>query len=283
ETRGQLSKFYTLIREHYQDMTHQLVVEPDLTLFAPSNEAFNMVNSERLNQVIANKDKLGKLLKLHLVKRRLTTDEIVDRSTREEETLSNHRKLYFAVNEPDALVPVVSLEGGGVNATITTPNIAAKNGVIHIIDRILGIPSQTVYEKLASDPMLSSTFSLSEQDGWNERLNSRQEKFTLFVPSNEAWDTIHRTMPSAYKKLFMGDFAYHVRYILERHMIVGQDLSLDELAALTTNSTVRGGYHEERLEMTRGKIYFQARIRPSFGDSSGTNETDTEKDMDTDS
>lgn len=68
--------------------------------------------------------------------------------------MSNRRKLYFAVNEPSALVPVVSLEGAGVNATITTPNIAAENGVIHIINRILGIPSQTVYEKLASDPML---------------------------------------------------------------------------------------------------------------------------------
>nr|XP_045611021.1 fasciclin-1-like isoform X3 [Procambarus clarkii] len=279
EKRGQLSTFYTLIREHYGDMTNQLVVEQDLTLFAPSNEAFKMVNKERLNQVIANQDRLGKLLKLHVVKRRLTTDEIVDRSTREAETLSNRRKLYFAVNEPNALVPVVSLEGAGVNATITTPNIAAKNGVIHIIDRILGIPSQTVYEKLASDPMLSSTFSLSEQEGWNERLGSREEKFTLFVPSNDAWAMIHRKMPSAYKKLFMGDFAYHVRYILERHMIVGQDLSLDDLVALTSNSTVRRGYHEERLEMTRGKIYFQARVRASFGESSSSNETDTEMDL----
>ncbi|XP_071523203.1 fasciclin-1 isoform X3 [Panulirus ornatus] len=280
---GQLNKFHHLIHEHYNDLLNKLFMEEELTLFAPSNEAFKFVNEERLNQLIANRDELRKLLELHVVKHRLTTDEIVNRSTREilqEETMSNRRKLYFAVNEPNALVPVVSLEGAGVNATITTPNIAAKNGVIHIIDRILGIPSQTVYEKLASDPMLSSTFFLSEQENWNERLKSKEESFTLFVPSNEAWSFIKRTMPSAYKKLFMGDFAYHVRYILERHMIVGKDLSLEELTALTNNST-RRDYKQERLNMTRGKIYFQAFVRKNFGESTGTNDTEVESDTDT--
>ena len=65
-----------------------------------------------------------------------------------------NRKLYFHVADPEAPVPHVTLEGGGVNSSITTPNIAAKNGYIHIIDRILGVPSQTVLEKLRSDPML---------------------------------------------------------------------------------------------------------------------------------
>ncbi|KAK7083682.1 fatty acid synthase beta subunit fas1, partial [Halocaridina rubra] len=157
EEGGQLSRFHELMREHYPDLTHLLVVERDLTLFAPSNVAFDKVNAERLREVVLNKERLGKLLNLHIIKRRLTTDEIVDRSVHEifqEETMSNGRKLYFAVNQPKAVVPVISLEGGGVNATVTTPDIAAKNGVIHIIDHILGIPSQTVYVKLSTDPML---------------------------------------------------------------------------------------------------------------------------------
>lgn len=269
EENGQLSQFHQLMREHYADLTHSLVVDQDLTVFAPSNEAFKMVNKKSLNEIILNKEKLGKLLKLHIIRRRLTTDEIVDRSVTkifQEETMSNSRKLYFAVNQPNGVVPIISLEGGGVNATITTPDIAAKNGVIHIINRILGIPSQTVYEKLSTDPMLSATYNLSTQEGWNERLNERKEKFTLFVPSNDAWDLIHRTLPSAFKKLFMGEFPYHVRYILERHMIVGQDWSLEELAALTTNSTPRTAVPGERLQMTRGKIYFQARVKPRAGE-----------------
>ena len=37
-----------------------------------------------------------------------------------------------------------------------------------------------------------------------------QQKFTFLVPSDEAWETVHRTMGSAFKKLFMGDYSYNV-------------------------------------------------------------------------
>lgn len=49
---------------------------------------------------------------------------------------------------------IVTVEGGGVNATVVTANIAATNGLIHIIDRVLGVPYTNVLEKLRTDPML---------------------------------------------------------------------------------------------------------------------------------
>ncbi|XP_050740112.1 fasciclin-1-like isoform X1 [Eriocheir sinensis] len=276
QDRGQLSKFYDLIRERNVDLSNTLAVGSSLTVFAPSNEAFKMVNKERFKLVQKNNEKISKLLRMHIVERRLTTDEIVDH-TKEVNTLNPGRKLYFNVNDRGTAVPIVTLEGAGVNASITTPNIAAKNGVIHIIDRILGIPSQTVYEKLATDPTLSLTFQLSEQEGWNERLKNRNELFTFFVPSNAAWEEIHRTIPSAYKKLFMGSFSYHVRYILDRHMIANQAFSLDDLLSLTTNVTITGkNVQQHRLDMTRGKVYFQARVTSSFGDSTDENDTQIE-------
>ena len=48
----------------------------------------------------------------------------------------------------------LTVEGGGVNATVVVPNIAATNGYVHIIDRVLGVPYTSVKEKLQSDPML---------------------------------------------------------------------------------------------------------------------------------
>ena len=48
----------------------------------------------------------------------------------------------------------LTVEGEGVNATVTQTNIAATNGFVHIIDRVLGVPYTNVKEKLASDPML---------------------------------------------------------------------------------------------------------------------------------
>ncbi|XP_037773100.1 fasciclin-1-like, partial [Penaeus monodon] len=232
EKDGQLSKFYQLMKEHYPELTYKLVSQDEHTLFAPSNEAFNMVNTKRLNEVILNSERLARLLKLHVINRRLTTDEIVDHSTRE-----------------------------------------------------------TVYEKLGSDPMLRPSmretgsgplpqlpfFPRVKREG--KRPAERDENFTLFVPrKNPAWISLKKNLRRL-TKLFMGEFSYHVRYILERHMIVGEAFSLEQLAALTTNSTIRGGFQHERLQMTRGKIYFQAKVKQSYGDVGNLTEMEAELPM----
>jgi hypothetical protein len=40
----------------------------------------------------------------------------------------------------------------GVNATIMEKDIGTINGVIHVIDRILGVPSQDCGQMMAEDP-----------------------------------------------------------------------------------------------------------------------------------
>lgn len=48
----------------------------------------------------------------------------------------------------------MTVEGGGVNATVIQADLAATNGIIHIIDRVLGVPCTTILDKLRTDPML---------------------------------------------------------------------------------------------------------------------------------
>lgn len=68
-------------------------------------------------------------------------------------TLSNHTFLYFNING-EGEDEVITVEGGGVNATIIQADVANTNGFVHIIDKVLGIPSTTVLGKMESDPML---------------------------------------------------------------------------------------------------------------------------------
>ena len=68
-------------------------------------------------------------------------------------TFADRKKLYFNVIKIGNNI-TLTVEGGGVNATVIEPNIAATNGFIHIIDRVLGVPYTSVKEKLKSDPML---------------------------------------------------------------------------------------------------------------------------------
>ncbi len=44
--------------------------------------------------------------------------------------------------------------GGGVKAAILQENVAATNGIVHYIDRVLGVPYQTMFEVIRNESQL---------------------------------------------------------------------------------------------------------------------------------
>lgn len=80
-------------------------------------------------------------------------NEIQWNKTAQIPTVNNRTFLYFNING-DGPDEVITVEGGGVNATILQADVASTNGYVHIIDKVLGVPYMTVLGKLESDPML---------------------------------------------------------------------------------------------------------------------------------
>merc|ERR1711978_333190 len=99
--------------------------------------------------------------------------------------------------------------------------------------------------------MLSSTFTLGAQDHFNNMLDVKGSKFTYLVPSNEAWENIQGEMASTWKVLFNGDFGYQTKQILERHLKIGEALSVEQLVQKTKDD---GG-----VRMLRG--FFDLRFK----------------------
>ncbi|XP_018306001.1 fasciclin-1 isoform X3 [Mycetomoellerius zeteki] len=226
---GPVYKFYETIRDFGDDIMTTISHLHDVTLFAPSNEALNEPN---VKQMLQDKNRMKEILKLHYVKERLTLDKIKDKSVSQKArdfvgksqvgvaTAAEKKKLYFNVVQGPMENQTVTVEGGGVNATIITANIAATNGIIHIIDRLLGVPYTTVLDKLRTDPMLNSTYLLGQRRGFNDQLNDTTKRFTYFAPYDYAWKDAANNYPSTTKKLFMPEFSYHTKQILERHLII---------------------------------------------------------------
>ncbi|CAH2247285.1 jg15463 [Pararge aegeria aegeria] len=154
---GPLCKFYEVIMDlgEHNQFLNELIQAKDITLFAPSNEAWNEIS---VQNVIRNHQKLQEILNLHLVRERLPLDAIIHNNMNQiyqAPTALPRRYLYFnVINYQNNMT--LTVEGGGVNATVTQTNIAATNGFVHIIDRVLGIPYTTVYEKMKTDPMLKN-------------------------------------------------------------------------------------------------------------------------------
>ncbi|XP_050421905.1 fasciclin-1 isoform X2 [Adelges cooleyi] len=214
-----LHRFYEEIMNTGGDFMDALAAMPNVTLFAPSNAAFN---DPSIQASLTNRTYIKSLLKLHIVNRRLSVDDIIS------ESIEKHLQIPTEVPRKDLFFNVVAngknrtltVEGGGVNATVVQANLAATNGIIHIIDRVLGIPSSTVDRKLATDPTLNNTNYLGSASGLNEQLADTQKRFTYFVPRNKAWDDLNDQSPAVYQKLFTPEYSYIARQILERHLII---------------------------------------------------------------
>ena len=55
-------------------------------------------------------------------------------------------------NSRYALSSDMTVWGRGVNASVVESDIGTVNGVIHIIDRVLGVPYMTIGQYMESDP-----------------------------------------------------------------------------------------------------------------------------------
>ncbi|XP_065157885.1 fasciclin-1 isoform X3 [Atheta coriaria] len=223
-----------------------------ITLFAPSNAAWDDGN---LKNLLRDPQSMKEILYMHLVlDKRLFLENIADSHKRHDyqaATLNPKKTLIFNV----ALIGnnrTLTVDGGGVNATVIQPDIAAKNGVIHIIDRVLGVPYTTIIDKLRNDAQLNDTLFLGSRSGFNQQLNDTTRKYTYFVPRDKAWADARIRFPSEIKKLFMPDFTYHVTQILERHLVISDvAYTMEKIKVLTgdTNTTPFNYYKHKEIEL----------------------------------
>jgi len=147
----------------------------------------------------------------------------------------------------------IQVDGLGVQATIVDSDIRAKNGIIHQIDRVLGIPLTTIFEKLKTDPMLRLSYKLGEQDNFNSKFSNIEAEYTYLVPTNEAWIALQKQYASAYKVLFNGQFFYQANNILDRHLKIGSALNIEDIVKSNKLTTVRGAPLQVSLENFEGE------------------------------
>lgn len=110
------------------DLTGVLASEGPLTLFAPTNEAFAALPEGTVESLLLpeNKETLATILSYHVVPGSFPAESLVGKTG------------SLATAEGGSL----SIDGTGTSvkvndAFVTQPNIAASNGVIHVIDSVM--------------------------------------------------------------------------------------------------------------------------------------------------
>jgi len=103
------------------------------TVFAPTDEAFSKLPKGTINSLLKpeNKSKLANILKYHVVKGKVSATAAV--RAKSAKTLAGQELL-------------ISIEGGQLtinDSKVTANDIAADNGIIHVIDQVLLPPNES--------------------------------------------------------------------------------------------------------------------------------------------
>jgi uncharacterized surface protein with fasciclin (FAS1) repeats len=114
----------------------------DVTVFAPTNEAFSALPADQLNQLMtpAGRAQLTRILQGHVVQGQVMSSALVDNQVKR--TLSG---TVVAFDVPSADQMAQAGGGGGEaapqvkvgRAHIVEADVQASNGVIHVIDQVL--------------------------------------------------------------------------------------------------------------------------------------------------
>ena len=121
------------------DLAETFKGEGDFTVFAPTNEAFNKVPKATLDNLLKpeNKEQLQKLLKYHVLQGKMNAPDVIakikDAKGNLDVTTLNGEIL--TLSEKDGKVMIKDAKGN--MATVTGADMAASNGVVHTIDKVL--------------------------------------------------------------------------------------------------------------------------------------------------
>ena len=162
------------------------------TVFAPDNTAFQAFLDAIGTNTIENtpKDALVAVLTNHVLSGDVKSGDL---STGYFSTLS-------ATGFGDATTSIfINLDGGvTINGTtkVTSADVDVDNGVIHVIDEVIGLPSIVTFA--LADPNFSSLVAALTADGLSTNfveVLSGEGPFTVFAPTNAAFQALLDSNP----------------------------------------------------------------------------------------
>jgi transforming growth factor-beta-induced protein len=210
------------------DLVETLLTTPNLTIFAPNNDAFD---ASGINPSALDAEVLASVLTYHVVGAKVTSSGIPS-----EATTVNGNKLDFSLTSSGNFI--------NGNTEIIAVDIESGSGVVHVIDMVLLPPTgnivETAVELSGSGEFTSLVAALvrTANEGTPEQnlltVLSGDGPFTVFAPTNAAFEAALDSQPGWNS---LNDIPLETLIdILTYHVVPAKAYDVDLAGALDPNS-----------------------------------------------
>lgn len=203
-----------------------------LTVFAPTNDAFSALLAElgvTKDQLLSNKALLTAVLKYHVVSGSVSSTQIPLGKA-----ITPVGGGFFKVDKAGA--DLVITDGRNRSSKIVQADVAASNGLIHVIDKVLLPADKNIAQTAAANPNFSILVEAVTAAGLVDTL-SAPGPFTVFAPTNAAFSSLLAELGITKEQLF-ADKALLTK-VLTYHVLPALALKAD-LQVNTPIKTVEG-------------------------------------------
>jgi uncharacterized surface protein with fasciclin (FAS1) repeats len=202
------------------DLTETLSGAGPYTVFAPSDAAFGALLAElglTKAQLLADKALLAEVLTYHVVPGTVPSSQVPVG-----EAVTTVQGGIFKVERVGSGLEII--DGRNRNARITDVDVAATNGVVHVIDKVLLPADKTIVQTAQALPDFSILVEAVAAAGLVDAL-SAPGPLTVFAPTNAAFADLLAELGLTKEQLF-ADSALLSR-VLTYHVVDGRVLEAD--------------------------------------------------------
>ena len=201
-------------------LTDTLTAPGPYTVFAPTNDVFSALLGElgvTKDQLLANKPLLTAVLKYHVV-----AGQVPSSAVPLGKAINPVGGGFFKIDKVGT--SLVITDGRNRTSKIVQADIAASNGVIHAIDKVLLPADKTIVQTAIANPDFSILVEAVTAAGLVDTLNA-PGPYTVFAPTNAAFASL-LTELGVTKAQLLANTALLTK-VLTYHVVPGLVLKVD--------------------------------------------------------
>jgi transforming growth factor-beta-induced protein len=195
--------------------------EGPFTVFAPTDEAFAKLPAGTLEQLLANPEELKNILLYHVVPGKVMAADVLTMNGQSADTALEGKQIGITIDGDK-----VKLND---SANVVATDVAASNGIIHVIDSVILPPADTamaaadIVDTAVANGSFTTLVAAVQAAGLVDTLKG-EGPFTVFAPTDEAF----AKLPAGTLEQLLAN-PEELKNILLYHVVPGKVMAADVL------------------------------------------------------